>query len=256
MTRNHLESTLPGKLAQSVPVDGAPALAELKSMALLTHCDREQEICSQGVTAEHWYSVVSGVAREYLVRANGRRQIVDVLLPGDLFGFAARDKYRFAVRSVVSGTVIAHYPRKRFDALANNDQAVGKMFRDQLSRTVERLQEELLVVGRMTAAEKVGNYLLRMSQRLPHLRNKQITLPVSRYDIADALGISVETVSRVLTELKTEGLIRLGRPRQFSIPDRHSLEDAGDKPGGRTDARSSGSQIDHDQCREELAVLQ
>lgn len=198
---------------------------DLQSMTTLTQWRRDSEICSQNAAAEYWHCVVSGVAREYFLRPSGQRQIIDVLLPGDFFGFAAGGRYRFAVRAGVCDAVVARYPRQRLEAIAESDSLVGRLMRDQLAKTIDRLHDQLLVLGRIGATEKVANYLVRMSRRLPHRRPHQIVLPVSRYDIADALGISVETVSRAITELKSKGWISLGGPRQLSVRDWQTLEE-------------------------------
>jgi CRP/FNR family transcriptional regulator, nitrogen fixation regulation protein len=92
-----------------------------------------------------------------------------------------------------------------------------------LSDAVSRMQELLLILGRTTAREKVGSFLLKMMERCS--RQPADPLPTSRYDIADYLTLSVETVSRSLTELKHRGLIALAGPRRVQIVDRHGLED-------------------------------
>src|SRR3977135_1260481 len=85
----------------------------LDSLAMIMPCHRGQEICSQGRPAEMWYCVLSGAARRYVIRLDGRRQIVDLLLPGDCFGFTADSDYDFAVEAVTDQTVVAGYPRRR-----------------------------------------------------------------------------------------------------------------------------------------------
>jgi CRP/FNR family nitrogen fixation transcriptional regulator len=197
----------------------------LQSVATITQWRREQEICSQEGCAGHWYRVLEGAVRKCIVRPNGQRQIVDLLLPGDFFGFTTHDQHRFAVQAVIEGTVIACYPRRRAEALADADPQIAREIRERAFETISRLQEQLLVVGRMSALEKVGSFLVKMAERLPGRRNDGITLPISRYDIADHLGISVETVSRSITELQHCGLISLGGPRRVRIVDKDSLED-------------------------------
>jgi CRP-like cAMP-binding protein len=94
-----------------------------------------------------------------------------------------------------------------------------------MSDAVSRMQELLLILGRTTARKKVGSFLLKMMERCSKQPADRVLLPTSRYDIADYLAISVETVSRSLTELKHRGLIALAGPRRVQIVDRHGLED-------------------------------
>jgi CRP/FNR family nitrogen fixation transcriptional regulator len=90
---------------------------------------------------------------------------------------------------------------------------------------LSRLQEQLLIVGRVRAQQKVGSFILAMADRLSRGQNEHVTLPVSRYEIADYLAVSVETVSRALSDLKQRGLIRFAGTRTIQIMDRDALED-------------------------------
>jgi CRP-like cAMP-binding protein len=202
------------------------SLESLGSLAVTTRCHRSQEICHQGQAAEYWYRLISGVARRCTVRPDGRRQIVDLLLPGDFFGFSAVDEYDFAVEAVVEGTTVASYPRRRLETLADTDPRLAREIRKLTFDAIARLQAQLLILGRMTAVEKVGSFLLEMADRLSDGHTDRVVLPISRYDIADYLGISVETVSRSMTGLKHRGLIVLVGTRRVRIVDRDALEEA------------------------------
>jgi CRP/FNR family nitrogen fixation transcriptional regulator len=207
---------------------GGPAPGHFKnldSLATIMPCHRGQEICGQGRPAETWYCVLSGAARRYVIRLDGRRQIVDLLLPGDCFGFAADADYDFAVEAVTDQTVVASYPRRRAEMLADSDPRVSREIRQAAFEALSRLQSQLLIVGRITALEKVGSFILEMTARLSRTGSKSVALPVSRYDIADYLAVSVETVSRSLTDLKHRGVIRLSGTRTVEIMDREALED-------------------------------
>lgn len=206
---------------------GGPAPGHFKnldSLATITPCHRGQELCGQGRPAETWYCVLSGAARRYVIRLDGRRQIVDLLLPGDCFGFTADSDYDFAVEAVTDQTVVAGYPRRRAEMLADSDPRVSREIRQAAFESLSRLQSQLLIVGRITALEKVGSFILEMAARLSLAGSKRVALPVSRYDIADYLAVSVETVSRSLTDLKHRGVIRLSGTRTVEIIDRDALE--------------------------------
>jgi CRP/FNR family nitrogen fixation transcriptional regulator len=87
---------------------------------------RGQQIYRQKDPAEYWYRVVSGAARKCVLLADGRRQILDFMLPGDFFGFTARNKHALAAEAIVEGTIVARYPRRRLEMLANSDPEFGQ----------------------------------------------------------------------------------------------------------------------------------
>ena len=177
--------------------------------------------------------MVSGLVRKSAVMANGRRQIVDFLLPGDFFGMTARDRHAMAVEAVIEGTRIARFLRRRIEMIANADPDVGQLIRTLAFAAITRLQERLLILGRTTAVEKVGAFLLEMAERLADRTAEVVALPMSRYDIADYLAVSVETVSRALTDLKHSGAIKLSGTRQVRVVDRRVLEKDGDNAGAK-----------------------
>src|SRR3979490_2394944 len=211
----------------------APALAnqpkrldKLASIAVVRKCHRGQEICSQGQPAEYWYRVTSGTARR-CVAPDGRRQIVELLLHGDFFGFTALTEYDSTVEAVAEGTIVASYPRRRVEMLAEADPQLSREILQVTFEALSRLQAQLMILGRITATEKVSSFLLKMAGRLSDQTLDHVDLPISRYDIADYLGLSVETVSRSLTSLKNRGLIALSGPRSVKIIDRDALEEGG-----------------------------
>jgi CRP/FNR family nitrogen fixation transcriptional regulator len=198
----------------------------LPPLAVTRPCHRGEEICSQGHPADSWYRLVSGTARHCVVRADGRRQIVDLLLPGDFFGFTTADEYDFTVEAVAEGTKVASFPRQRLEALADSDPQLAREIRQVAFETLSRLQSQLLTLGRITALEKVGSFLLELASRSSAESNDKIALPISRYDIADYLALSVETVSRSLTDLKNRGVIKMLSTRIVKIVDRDALDEA------------------------------
>jgi CRP/FNR family transcriptional regulator, nitrogen fixation regulation protein len=121
--------------------------------------------------------------------------------------------------------MVAAYPRKRAEALADQDRELARELREFAFEALARMQSQLLIVGRITALEKVGSFIVEMSNRLSKEDADQVTLPVSRYDIADYLAVSVETVSRALTDLKHRGLIKLSGTRSVRIVNRGALEE-------------------------------
>jgi CRP/FNR family nitrogen fixation transcriptional regulator len=200
-------------------------LKSLDQLAMITPFHRAQEICSQGRPADHWYYLVSGAARRCAIRLDGRRQIVDLLLPGDLFGFSVLDEYDSTIEAIAEGTVVAAYPRRRVEMLADSNPQLAREIRQVAFAALSRLQAQLLILGRVTALEKVGSFILEMVSRLSAANSNSVALPMSRYDIADYLAVSVETVSRSLTDLKHRGVIKLAGTRIVMIVNRNALED-------------------------------
>jgi CRP/FNR family nitrogen fixation transcriptional regulator len=198
-------------------------LRVLEQLATRIRYRRGQEIYKEDSPVEYWYRIVSGMARRYSARADGKRQIVDLLLPGDVFGFGGSGKHHFAVEAVLDDTVVARFPRSRLEALADSDPRVARKLHDAAAEAMSRLHALILNLGRTTAEEKVGHFLLGMAERLSDGSADMVVLPMSRDDIADYLALSVETVSRALTQLKRRGVILLMGTRRVRIVDRHAL---------------------------------
>jgi CRP-like cAMP-binding protein len=179
--------------------------------------------------------VISDSARRCVIRPDGRRQIVDLLLPGNFFGFSDGFEHDSNAEAIAKSIVIAAYPRKRIESLADKDPRLAREIRQVAYKALARSRAYLLILGRITAREKVGTFLLIMAERTSGPAGT-ILLPVSRYDIADCLALSAETVCRSLTELRQRGMIALHSARCVAILDRQSLEE-GDEDGGALLAR-------------------
>src|SRR6202043_2939633 len=108
----------------------------------------------------YWRRVVSGTSVGFVVRPDGRRQIIDLLLAGDVFGFGARGSHSFTAEAIRDGTVVARYPRSRLESVARSDTRVTQEIQQMALAETHRLQELILILGRTTAQEKVGAFLL------------------------------------------------------------------------------------------------
>jgi CRP/FNR family transcriptional regulator, nitrogen fixation regulation protein len=196
---------------------------------------------------DYWYTILSGAARKCALSVDGRRQILEFLLPGDLFGFGSWDEHRFGVDVIVEGTRVARYSRRRVEMLAESDPEVARELRQMAFDAIARLQDRIVILGRATARGKVGAFLLEMARRSPDRRGDSFFLPMSRYDIADYLALAVETVSRALTDLRRRGVITLTTKRQVRIADRRALEedveDEGADDGSSSSARAGGARL-------------
>jgi CRP-like cAMP-binding protein len=197
------------------PVRGLSALADSARRVFSYH--RDQEIYGPAGGEAHWFCVLSGAGRKYVLLADGRRRIIDFLLPGDFFGFRARHEAFFAADVITAGTEVARYPRRGVEAAADSNPRLARQIRELAFESISRSQARLLILGRVTAREKVHAFLDEMTHRSFDGRANAVVLPMSRYDIADYLAVSVETVSRALTELKRRGAIRAAGTRRIEI---------------------------------------
>lgn len=154
---------------------------------------------------------------------SGRRRIVDFIMPGDYFGLTAAARHAFSIEAVVPDTLVASHAMRHLERIASYDLEINAIIREAAFATISRLQGRILILGQMTAKEKVGSFLLAMTTRLTERTADIIILPMSRYDVADYLAISVETVSRALTRFKQNGTIRIAGARQIEIVDRVGL---------------------------------
>jgi len=192
---------------------------------------QSQTIYREFDLAQHWCCIVSGAARKYAVLADGRRRIVDFLLPGDFFGFSVPQQHRFGAEALMAGTTVVSYPRRMLETAADDDARIGRQVRDIVFNSIARSQARLLTLGRVTSIAKVGSFLLELSQRSTGVSDEIVALPMSRYDIADYLALSVETVSRAFTDLKRCGAIRCLDHHRIRILDAEFLDDGLGRPG-------------------------
>ena len=190
----------------------------LESFAMMSRYQRGQMVYQKESSVECWYRIISGAARRFVIRVDGRRQIVDLLLPGDMFGFGLRANHSFTAEAINTDTLVARYPLSQIEAFATSDNPCAvRELHGILCGAASRLYALSLILGRTTAEEKVGAFLLHMQERVAGSATDRFALPISRYDIADYLALSVETVSRSLTRLKRRGHIALSGRRQIDI---------------------------------------
>ncbi|WP_419695584.1 helix-turn-helix domain-containing protein [Mesorhizobium muleiense] len=165
------------------------------------------EIYAQGEKAGAFYQVEFGAVRIYRLLADGRRQISAFHLAGETFGFEADTTHHFFAEAINATSVRVF----RFATGAD----ISRQLLPLALKGLTRAQEHLLVLGRQNAIERVAAFLVDMAERQGELR--QVELPMSRMDIGDYLGLTIETVSRVFTRLKDRGVIRLLNLRSIEI---------------------------------------
>jgi CRP/FNR family nitrogen fixation transcriptional regulator len=200
MNRHQSISRVADPVPPVCPVIGPIRVGD--SLAVPLRYRRGEVIYSAERSIERWYRVLAGAARRFTLRSSGRRQIVDLLLPGDVFGFGIGGKHYFSAEAVSADTAIAQYPCSRIRMSATSGSMIAKELCEMVRQETSRLQTLILILGGITAEEKAGAFLVNLADRLAGGASWPVSLPISRYDIADFLAISVETVSRALASLK------------------------------------------------------
>ena len=185
------------------------------------HFDRNVEIYGEDEPAEYFYQVVRGAVRTYKVLHDGRRQIGAFLLPGDVFGLEAGSAHGFSAEAVVASTIRVA-KRSGMIALAARDSNIAAELWASTAKSLRGAQEHMLLLGRKNAEERVASFLLAMAG--PATTDQIVELPMSRQDIADYLGLTIETVSRTLTQLEGKAAIELPSSRRIVLKSRISLQ--------------------------------
>ena len=200
-------------------------LRSLDKLATTKSRPARQEVSREGQPASTWYRIVSGAAFAFVIKADGRRQIVDLLFPGDFVGFTSSAEYDHTVETAAGGAVVACYLRKSVELAVDTDPRLAQIIRRIDYERLGRLQQQVLILSRIRVQEKVASFILAMADRLSDGRSNCFTLPLSRYEMADYLAISAETVSRTLSDFRKRGMIRLAGMRTIQIVNRGALED-------------------------------
>lgn len=182
--------------------------------------DRNSEIYGEGEPADYVYKILSGAVRSYKLLSDGRRQIGAFHLPGDVFGLEAGDGHRFTAEAIADSVVLVA-KRSTIIGYATRDSEMARALWAVTAGDLERAQDHLLLLGRKNAQERVATFLLEMASRADSV--SEIELPMSRQDIADYLGLTIETVSRTLTQLESDAAIEIPTSRRILLRDRSAL---------------------------------
>jgi len=180
---------------------------------------RNTEIFGEKEAADYLYKVVSGSVRTYKILGDGRRQIGGFYLPGDVFGLEFADEHTLSAEAITDAKVLV-VKRSALNALAARDATIAQQLFVRTSGELRRMQNRILLLVK-SARERVASFLLEMAERLP--RGNAIELPMSRQDIADYPGLTIETVSRTLTSLESDAAIQVPTSRRIVLRNRYAL---------------------------------
>jgi CRP/FNR family transcriptional regulator, nitrogen fixation regulation protein len=183
---------------------------------------KEEEIYGENEPSEYVYQVVRGAVRSYKLLTDGRRQIGAFHLPGDVFGLDPGPTHRLTAEAITD-TTVRLVKRRSLEAAAASNVQVAHSLWAMTAGDLRHAEDHMLLLGRKTALERVATFLLEMDRRLA--KAGMMALPMCRRDIGDYLGLTLETVSRTLSELNDKGILAFSGARQIVLRNRQRLAD-------------------------------
>ena len=173
----------------------------------------------EGDRSDSLYIITEGCVRLSKMLADGRRQITGFLFPSDFLGLALRERYAYSAEAV-DPVLLCRYPKNRLEALLDQFPAMERRLLAVASNELAAAQDQMLLLGRKTALERVASFLMILMRRM-QLKGRQdtVSLPMTRTDIGDYLGLTIETVSRSLSKLKRDRIVRFLTAQDMQIVD-------------------------------------
>jgi CRP/FNR family transcriptional regulator len=205
----------PLSVCNAIPDDD---LARLAAITVVTEVPAGRCFIDEGEPAGSFFNITAGTAKLFKLLPDGRRQITGFVGPGHFLGLAVSDTYAFSAEAI-ENVRFCRFQRTRLRQLLDDFPLMEKRLLEAAANELVAAQEQMLLLGRKTARERLASFLLMQSrQGMPcgHPRHR-FSLPMTRHDIADYLGLTIETVSRTLTRLRSEGLIDLGSQSEVVI---------------------------------------
>ncbi|HEY0834677.1 MAG TPA: cyclic nucleotide-binding domain-containing protein [Azospirillum sp.] len=201
-------------------------LRRLADIVQTVRIESSQTLFGEGDAADALYNVTSGTVKLYKLLPDGRRQITGFLVTGDFLGLAVNDHYAYTAETVTT-CALCRFPRRKVEALLDEFPKMQRRLFSMAANELAAAQDQMLLLGRKTAKEKICSFLLMLSQRAARRGHKEnpVHVPMSRADIADYLGLTTETVSRTFTQLKTAGAISLQEGNKILIADMDGIYD-------------------------------
>jgi CRP/FNR family transcriptional regulator, anaerobic regulatory protein len=200
-------------------------LGRLAAIAIVGEAPSGQCFIDEGEPARNFFSVTAGTAKLFKLLPDGRRQITGFVGAGHFLGLAVSDTYAFSAEAI-EPVRYCRFQRPKLRALLDDFPPMEKRLLEVAANELVAAQEQMLLLGRKTARERLASFLLlQRGQGVPcgHPRQR-FSLPMTRSDIADYLGLTVETVSRTLTRLRSEALIDFASQGEVVIIDREALQ--------------------------------
>ncbi len=197
----------------------------LAEMAVLSRAQAGETFIAEGDRADHFFNITDGTARLYKSLPDGRRQITGFAGRGYFLGLAVSGKFAFTAEAI-EPVQFCRFSRQRMRVLLDDFPAFESRLLEAALNELVSAQAQMLLLGRKTARERVASFLLARSEDHSPCAGplRTVRLPMTRTDIADYLGLTIETVSRTMTRLKNSRLISIPNPSEIVINDRRGLE--------------------------------
>jgi CRP/FNR family transcriptional regulator len=185
-------------------------LGELEHLGRHVHFASSETVFAQEEMTTSFYNLLEGVMRLYKLLPDGRRQIVGFALPGDFLGMTISARHSFSA-DAIAPVVVCRFSRAAFGRYAEDKPHLLRRINELAVRELSQAQDHMVLLGRRSAEEKVATFLIGWRDRLARLNDqtRTVPLPMSRQDIADYLGLTIETVSRTFTKLERDGVIEI-----------------------------------------------
>jgi CRP-like cAMP-binding protein len=193
----------------------AEHLHRLNNFSMRLRFQRNDTIFEEGDAAAHIYTLVNGCVRLCRHLSDGRRHISDFMFAGDIFGLGECPTYPFAAESVGMATVTA-CPRAYFEHFSEGNSHVRTDLLAHLAARLLATRQHLFVISCQNAKERMASFLLGMSEH-NNLYGDRLDIPMGRQDIADHLGLTIETICRAIGALKNEGILEVPNAHQFIV---------------------------------------
>jgi CRP/FNR family transcriptional regulator, anaerobic regulatory protein len=200
-------------------------IARLASTATVMEARPGQSFIEEGEPANSFFNVTRGMVKLFKLLPDGRRQITGFVGVGHFLGLAVSDTYAFSAEAI-DHVRYCRFSRVRLRHLLDDFPLMEKRLLEVASNELVAAQEQMLLLGRKTARERLASFLIMQSRQglACHHPRARFALPMTRGDIADYLGLTIETVSRTLTKLRTEGMIDIPSPTEVAVRNRSALE--------------------------------
>jgi len=185
----------------------------------------KQNIFLQNDQSDYLYNITEGNVKIYQLLDDGRIQIIGFLYPGDFFGSYRNNKYNYCAEAI-GDLKTCVFNQKILDKYLDENPILAKELLNKTSFELTLAQDRLTVLGKLNAAERLVKFLLNISEQRNRIgwKNNPISLPMTRQDVADYLGITIETVSRELTNLKTSNIIKIITSKQIYLSNIEELK--------------------------------
>ncbi|MBT3330810.1 MAG: helix-turn-helix domain-containing protein [Rhodospirillaceae bacterium] len=200
------------------------ALLQLEALHSFRDLSGEDSLFMEGDDATYFYTILSGAFRLSKLLPDGRRQIIGFALPGEFMGLSVEDNY-ICNAEALTGSRLCRFSVTDLKRIGRKNPEMDRQLLTMTNATLSQAQDHMLLLGRMNAKEKIASFLCSLMKRAAAADQPKdpIALPMSRADIADYLGLTIETVSRTFTRLKTDKIISLPDHAQVKVDDMAAL---------------------------------